>query len=270
MSDPPLPADILDHVADHLHDKPETLKQCCLVSKSWIPRTRKHLFADIKLDATRDLWSWKKTFPDPSTSPARYAKTLSVGCPDAVRPVDAEEGGWITGFSRVEHLALGSYVHDCGYYQPAAPFVPFHGFSPVMKSLRMEINGLPPSQIINLICSFPFLEDLDVTIIHGISDKTGDYSKGDEMLATAQPLTPPMLTGTLELHLKRGAAEPFTRRLSSIPGGIHFRKLTLRCIYEADLSSTTALVEGCSHTLESLNITLDMRGISSQHLRLYP
>jgi hypothetical protein len=269
MSDPPLPADILDHVADHLHDKPETLKQCCLVSKSWIPRTRKHLFADIKLGAIRGLWSWKRTFPDPLTSPARYAKTLFVGSPDDVRAVDAEEGGWITCFSRVEHLSLDSYTHDCGYPQPAAPFVPFHGFSPVMKSLFVEINGLPPSQIINLILSFPLLEDLAVTILYGISDKTGDDSKADEILAAAQPLTPPMLTGTLDLHLK-DKGKHFTRRLSSLPGGIHFRKLTLTCIYEADLSLMTALVEGCSDTLESLNVTLDMRGMSSRHLRSYP
>jgi hypothetical protein len=269
MSDPHLPADILDHVADHLHNKPETLKQCCLVSKSWIPRTRKHLFADIKLDAIRGLRSWKRTFPNPSTSPARYTKTLFVGSPNAVWAVDAEEGGWITGFSRVEHLALDSYVHDCGYPQPATPFVPFHGFSPVMKSLHVKINGLPPSQIINLILSFPLLEDLAVTIIYGISDKTGGDSEGGGILAATQPLTRPMLTGSLDLHLM-DEGKHFTRRLSSLPGGIHFQKLTLTCIYEADLSLMTALVEGCSDTLESLNITLDIRGMSSWHLRPYP
>ncbi|KAF9643160.1 hypothetical protein BDM02DRAFT_3081141, partial [Thelephora ganbajun] len=43
-----LPPEILDYIIDLLHDKPETLKQCCLVSKSWVSRTRKHLFADIE------------------------------------------------------------------------------------------------------------------------------------------------------------------------------------------------------------------------------
>jgi hypothetical protein len=49
--------------------------------------------------------------------------------------------------------------------------------------------------------------------------------------------------------------EPFTRRLLSLPGGIHFRKLTLKWLYEEDLLTATALVEECSHTLESLDIT---------------
>jgi hypothetical protein len=269
MSDPPLPADVLDHIADHLHDKPETLKQCCLASKSWIPRTRKHLFADIKLDTTRDLRSWKRTFPDPSTSPARYAKTLSVGRPEVIRDVDAEVGGWITGFSRVEHLDLGAYEPDWGFDQPAVPFVPFHGFSPVMKSLRVATISLPPSPIINLILSFPLLEDLAVAIDHGIPDDTGDGSEGDEVLTAAQPLSPPMFTGSLELHLRGVGAEHFIRRLSSLPGGIHFRKLTLTYRHGGDLSLTTASVEGCSHTLEPLDIALILYGMSSQHLCPY-
>ncbi|KAF9644805.1 hypothetical protein BDM02DRAFT_3066647, partial [Thelephora ganbajun] len=43
-----LPPEILDYIVDFLHDTPETLKQCCLVSKSWVSRTRKSLFADIE------------------------------------------------------------------------------------------------------------------------------------------------------------------------------------------------------------------------------
>ena len=156
MSDPPLPADVLDHIADHLHDKPETLKQCCLASKSWIPRTRKHLFADIKLDTTRDLRSWKRTFPNLSTSPARYAKTPSVGRPEVIRDVDAEVGGWITGFSCVEHLDLGAYEPDWGFDQPAVPFVPFHGFSPVMKSLHVATISLPPRRLSTSSFHSPF------------------------------------------------------------------------------------------------------------------
>ena len=37
----------------------ETLKECCLVSKSWVSRTRKHLFADIKFRPAVALELWK-------------------------------------------------------------------------------------------------------------------------------------------------------------------------------------------------------------------
>lgn len=46
---PYLPAELLDQIVNHLHDKPILLKKCGLVSKSWIPRTRKYLFANIAL-----------------------------------------------------------------------------------------------------------------------------------------------------------------------------------------------------------------------------
>ena len=47
----PFPQEILDLIIDHLHDEPATLKTSCLVSKAWVQRARKHLFAHIVLDS---------------------------------------------------------------------------------------------------------------------------------------------------------------------------------------------------------------------------
>jgi hypothetical protein len=104
MPDPHLPAETLDHIIGYLHDTEDELRNCCLVSKPWIPRARKHLFADIEFPTEESLRSWKETFPDPLTSPARYAKTLLIDCTTR----DAEVGGWIGGFSRVAHLGVRS------------------------------------------------------------------------------------------------------------------------------------------------------------------
>ena len=49
MPNPHLPPETLDNIVGLLHDKPGALKECCLVSKPWVPRTRKHLFAEIRL-----------------------------------------------------------------------------------------------------------------------------------------------------------------------------------------------------------------------------
>jgi hypothetical protein len=263
MSSPHLPSEILDLIVDHLHDTRRALRNCCLVAKSWLQRTRKHLFANVDFPFVETLQSWKETFPDPSTSPARYAKTLSVGCLEVVTAADADVGGWIRGFSRVEHLDIR--VDTFNFDDPAAALVPFHGLSPVIKSLRVDILALPHSPIINLISSFPLLEDLAVTIHYGRWDETGDGPEGDETLTAAQPLTPPMFTGSLELHLKEGA-KAFVRRLLSLPGGIHFRKLAMTCLRGRDLLLTTGLVEACSRTLESLDITFHLLGMSNRHL----
>jgi hypothetical protein len=95
---------------------------------------------------------------------------------------------------------------------------------------------------------------------------SGDGS--DELPIAAQPSSPPVFTGSLELCL-RGGMNPITRRLLSLPGGIHFRKLTLTQFHKDDLSMIVGLVEGCSHTLESLDITWCFFGKSIQHLRPY-
>ena len=95
MPTPYLPPEILDYIVDFLHDEPEALDECCLVSKSWVPRIRRKLFAEIKILSERHLKLWKKLFPDVANSPACYVRTLFVGCPRCVVESDAGEGGWI-------------------------------------------------------------------------------------------------------------------------------------------------------------------------------
>jgi hypothetical protein len=91
-------------------------------------------------------------------------------------------------------------------------------------------------------------------IVHQTPADDDDGSKEGGMPTTARPSSQPMFTGFLELHLM-GGMKPIARRLLSLPGGIHFRKLTLTWFCEEDLLMVKALVEECSHTLESLNVT---------------
>jgi hypothetical protein len=249
-ANPHLPGELLDHVVDLLHDTKDALRNCCLISRSWIPRTRKHIFAEVRFRTEENLQSWKETFPDPSTSPARYARVLYIDYPQAVTAADAEAGGWISGFSRVVQLEVGSYM---GHGDESLSLVPFHGFSPIVKSLRMTFTALPSSQIVDLILSLPLLEDLTVHVITDYEASIDNNDSSDGLSTIIQPSSPPMFTGTLELFLQ-GGMKPIARGLLSLPGGIHFRKLTLTLFHEECFVLTTALVEECSHTLESLNI----------------
>jgi len=248
MSTLRLPVELLDRIVDNLHGAERALSNCCLISKSWIPRARKHLFADVRFVTEEDLELWKEMFPDPSTSPARYTKYLLVHCLHVVTVADADVDGWIRGFSRAVHLTLGSYNRR------AVSLLPFHGFSPAIKSLYVGFDSHPSSQIAGLILSFPLLEDLAVNSSHLV----GDHSDGSRGLPTiVQPSNPPKLTGTLELVTRN--AGPVIRPLLSLPGGFHFRKLTLTWCFGTNVSRTTAFMEKCAHTLESLDITGDPR-----------
>jgi hypothetical protein len=262
MSNPSLPPEILDYIIDLLYYQPETLKRCCLVSKSWISRTRKHLFVDIRFRTEKRLKLWKKMFPDPSTSPAHYAETLFIQCSQVVVAADAEPGGWITGFSSVVSLRVESRV---SFANGSFSLVPFHGLSPAVKSLRIIIPALPPPRIINLVLSFPLLEDLAVTTSFRMLTDNDDGSH--KVLTAIQPSSLPKFTGSLELYLM-GGMKRVTGQLLSLPGGIHFQKLALTCYHEADRLAVMALVEGCSHALESLKIS-DFCGVSIQRMRLH-
>ena len=251
MSNPYLPTELLDHIADLLHDTSDALKSCCLISKSWIPRTRKHLFADVKFRTPTNLSTWKNTFPDPSTSPACYTGSLFIKYPQPITPADAEEGGWITTFSRV--VRFGVDIH-----QSTVDLVPFHAFSPAIKSLHITFLRLPPIQILDLAYSFPSLEDLS------LSSPTWSYYGLNAELTATPPPNPPAFTGSLELFLW-GGMSPIASQLLALPSGLHFRRLKLTLRRGGDISSTMELVERCSSTLETLEIDFKAARTSILH-----
>ena len=110
MSDPApyLPPEILDYIIDHLHDEPEALKMCCLVSKSWVPRAREHLFYEIKFQYLAHANAWKRAFPDPTRPPAHHTHSLSVRFIGSIFIADAEEGSWVKTFSNVVDWNYGA------------------------------------------------------------------------------------------------------------------------------------------------------------------
>ena len=233
----PLPPEILDLIVDHLRDEQTALKACCLVSKSWIPRTRKHLFAYIRFHPTNcPIQSWKRTFPDPSNSPAHHISTLFLQDIHAGRLADLGVDPWTRSFNRVGTLraTLESVVLD------QVSLVQLHGFSPTLKSLCLGLTNLPLSEVFNLVCSFPLLEDLELHTY----DSASDIDDRDP------PSTSPKLTGSLEID---GGIRSVARRLCDLPGGLRFFKITLWC-GEENFRSTMDLVLRCSPTLESFSI----------------
>ena len=246
MSRPRLPAELLDYIVDHLHDTRYALESCCLVSRSWVPRTRKHLFADVLFRDEEELQSWKNKFPDPSTSPACYTKNLEVWCPEEVTAADAEERGWIAAFSRVVYLDLE--IPD----RSEALLTPFHGFSPALKSLRVAYAIFPSSRILDLLHSFSLVENF-TAISWGLPSIEN---------ADGQPtIVQPPLNGALKLAGLEGIDCIITQLLSPL-GGLRFRKLELSLNCEEDISSMAEMVEMCYPTLESLELKIGAYGAS--------
>ena len=236
-----LPREIFDLVIDQLRDEPTTLRACCLVSKSWIPRARRHLFAHVAFDAIKQPAElWMKTFPDPSNSPAHHTRGLTICSLPAITTTDASVASWIRTFRNVVHL----HFECVGWGTRQITLNPFYGFSHTVKSLRLI---LAPFEVFDLICSFPLLEDLALVSLRSEGAAAG----------WTPPSASPRLTGSLELSTF-GEIRSATSRLLEFPD-LRFTKITVSCMGE-DFGSVMDLASRCSGTLESLNIYCSFMG----------
>jgi len=241
-----LPPEILDLIVDRLRDEPTALKMCCLVSKLWVLRSRRNLFAHVNFDTHGSpIESWMKAFPNPSNSPAHHTQTLTTRGLQLVTAAGTDVGPWIRAFHSVVHLhvyTFGSAESWGDDYQDS--LIPFHGLSPAVRSLHLYSISTPPSRIFGLLCSFPLLETFT-------SHASGGGNRADEWTA---PLASPRLTGSLELcSIGEGIAATI-RRLLELPNGLRFTNIAVLCFSMEDFESTMDLVLGCSDTLESLSI----------------
>ena len=245
MSNPSLPAELLDQIVDHLHGSEDALESCCLISKSWVPRARKHLFARVEFHRISDIQSWERIFLDPSTSPACYTRTLIIGCPEELRAADVGKDCWIQTFSRITQLKIDVLSPSAEVL--GVSLTPFYGLSPFIKSLRITSSRLL-EETFDLACSFPLLEDLTVAV-HFFCDPPRECRR----LVATQPSSPPPFTGTLKLFGPL-RIDDIASTLLSLPSGLHFRRLYLVGSYHDTSAWETALVEKCCDTLESIKI----------------
>ena len=243
-----LPPELLDLIVDHLRDKPIALKSCCLISKSWIPRTRRHLFAhvDFRRPGSR-VEAWMKAFPNPSNSPAHHTRNLRFCYFASI----AAASSCVHSFHRVVELQLNTRWPDSF----CTSLAQFKGFSPSLRSLHLSRISITLPEVLDLICSFPLLEDvrLNSVIVEGDTDQRH------------APSTSPRLTGLLHLNDK---SHPVARIFLHLPDGFHFSKISV--VYpNGDAGSTVEVVLKCSDTLESLAVRYNSLGVSPQFPELF-
>ena len=240
-----LPQEILDLIIDHLHDDPQTLKTCCIVSKVWIHWTRRHLFNHLKFRFKgRDIGQWRETFPDPLNSPSHHTRTLSIYFPELVTTEDTNSLLTFCGVSTL--IVVVSSMH-----RRNLSLAPLCGFSFTVRSLRMKFGEYQSFEVLDLIYSLPLLEDLSLVCNYG-RQRFGVWNNTN--------FTSPRFTGTLELRFLRGM-RLFACRLLDLPNGIHFKKIAVYWSSQDDVGLTMDLVAKCSRTLECLEIRNNMMGV---------
>ena len=247
MSTSSLHPELLDHIADHLHDKPATLRACCLVSKSWIPRTRRYLFFHVSFYSSEPFNSWMRTFPDPSNSPACYTRSLRLASLEVLTVAVSDAFPWVRSFNRILELEVSTRGEGDGDIS----FTRLHGLSSTLKSLQLYYFFAPPPEVINFVCSFPALEPLSLCSPEDLErEKCDDWDT---------PPTSPRFTGSLFLHYND---RQITRKLPDLPGGLHFSNVSVLS-FSQDGDLVKKLVSKCSDSLESLCVEFDRGAFST-------
>ena len=242
-----IPTEIIDEILDHFiadsgpydDSLKRSLQSYSLVSKSWVPSCRRHLFHTITF-FSEDVVKWLKTFPVPQESPAHYVKDLRLllggryGAPEKF----SKHTPWFTNVERMV-LTMDTTSLPRRIFSPAR--LPQ---SVTSLTIRAGGPGVDLVQMREIIAHLPNLNDL---ILSGCFI----------VRPTFKQLLPGLGTGLRgrfggELQIRDGYTNEYiVNMLLEVPAGLHFTKLHIHAD-RACLLQTVRLAEACCKTLVNL------------------
>jgi hypothetical protein len=224
----PLPPEIVDYIIDFVYNY-RTLQACSLVAKSWVRRSRKHLFREVALFSH---WRWQKVMPVGDTSPAIYTRTLTLAQGTTKR------GRWIItdnlypffshlrDFKNVESLTLDGWISS--KFTDGGLKKYFGHFGARLRSLELAGEKTSSNAFLVLLSHLPNLENLSM--------KESIEREG----ASRVPAVSPKLSGRLTMDSRN---EALSQTLCSIP--LRFREI---CLQE-HRHDYQELIDACAGTL---------------------
>ena len=162
-----LPQELIDSVIDELRNDVGSLRACSLVSKPWVYRSRKYLFATVHLP-TCLLRKWlQRVSVDSTTSlgPHYHTRSLSLQPATASAPFCIPETfvSHISSFTQVSKLAIGSSLWEewtDGFSDSALVAKYFGGLGTSLRKLELTRVHLHMVALNALLDIFPHLEQV--------------------------------------------------------------------------------------------------------------
>ena len=237
---PRIPQEIIDEILDHLAADPRLrplgLQPCALVSKSWVPSCRRHLFYAIFF-TPGDILRWLNTFPVPEECPAHHVRDLMFSL-KGYYTAPQRFFEYVPWFENVERVTL--LEHE-GFWPPET-------LSPgrlpqSATSLTIDADAATLLQIRDIMVQLPYLNDLSLS---GFPAKV----EGKTLQGMGATLGG-RFRGKLRL-LKGHANEDTINMLLEIPTGLHFAEVDI-CGTQMYLLSAVRLAEACGKTLVKLS-----------------
>ena len=242
-----IPQDIVDEILDHLAADSdfESLRACALVSRSWAPSCRRHLFHTADLTWLR-VNGWLYSFPLPEESPAHHFRVLRL---------TIRGNNWFPDkflehaprFTNVRELSLFGGEDYFGSRPPSRWRLPES-----ITSLTIDGScGISFAAIWDIMAQLPKLDDLNLW---------GDFIPVDRRALLEIGTVPRgRFGGELVVRgIHYGNAEPM-KLLSEIPTAFHFTKVEIYCARQY-IPSVIRLVERCRKTLVKLSLNVFFGG----------
>ena len=237
---PRIPQEIVDEILDRLATDFDfrSLQSCALVSKSWIPSCRRHLFHTV-LFTSKDRARWLETFPVPEESPAHFVRDLHFsGVHDSAPERLVEHAPWFTNVERVTLSGLGAVQR---------PWLRlFRRLPRSVTSLSISAESTTLPRIRDVILQLPNLDDLSLSGSIVVADWRVIPGMGT------------ILRGRFggQLRLLKGLADDdIVNMLLEIPTGLYFSEVQICGTYER-LLPTVRLTEACGKALVKLSYTV--------------
>lgn len=238
---PRLPPELLAEIVDHLADDPVSLRHCAIAARTFVPSCRRHLFRRIVFRA-HNLPAWKTTFPNPSTSPAPYAREMRIHI-SSEAPMRLSE--YMPYFSHVRDLTLiGGRCENRDW------ILSLGQLPPSIRSLTMKFASITNAQVFEIMEQLPNLDDLSLSAFKGagLTLEAGEILKG-------------RYNGKLDLLLMDDFHAGIVRSLLNAPEGLGFRSIKALCNTEDDFPVYVDLVASCQDTLVDLDISVSSEAI---------
>lgn len=136
------------------------LRSCSLVARSWVQRSRRHLFHSIELASTSDISNWIENIRPGVSGVSRYVRELWMGC---------NWDQWSQRFPSAEHLRSFTHVKELrltywrgGQATKEEVEEAFGGFGSSVRSLSVSLPRGDSSSFLHLLSLFPHLDDLSI------------------------------------------------------------------------------------------------------------
>lgn len=233
-----IPQELVDKLIDELVDDAKSLRTCCLISRRWVGRSRRHLFRLLTFPRTDKFTSYRNMFPiDHSVN--SHVRALVI----AQVPYSGLEH--FKAFRGLESLILVDIVNRPMEGQDTIGFLA-EGFGATLsiKSLKLIQWRVSPTTLMEFICRFPSLKELIIQRM--------DFLCG--LPRWKLPSRFPRFTGRLDFVDRNGhdAVGRFLRLLSRLP--LAFREISIETVSSGAPDPIITILEKCSPVLVNASL----------------